>query len=194
MGNNRSSKVGSGYQYVVGVGIASLILAATFFVLAELLARRLDSLSLSFVFLVLIILVGITFDLIGTAVAAASEAPFHAKAAKKVPGAPEGILLIRNADKVASITMDVVGDIAGTVSGALGISLVVMIVNMREDLDRFALNILMTAVIAALTVSGKAYGKRFALSRPNDIIFFVAKIMAWWRRLTGISLNGNRKR
>ena len=194
MGNNRSSKVGSGYQYVVGVGIASLILAATFFVLAELLARRLDSLSLSFVFLVVIILVGITFDLIGTAVAAASEAPFHAKAAKKVPGAPEGILLIRNADKVASITMDVVGDIAGTVSGALGISLVVMIVNMREDLDRFALNILMTAVIAALTVSGKAYGKRFALSRPNDIIFFVARIMAWWGRLTGTSLNGKRKR
>lgn len=194
MGNNRSCKVSSGYHYVVGVGIASLILAATFFVLAELLARRLDSLTLSFVFLVVIILVGITFDLIGTAVAAASEAPFHAKAAKKVPGAQEGILLIRNADKVASITMDVVGDIAGTVSGALGISLVVMIVNMREDLDRFALNILMTAVIAALTVSGKAYGKRFALSRPNDIIFFVAKIMAWWRRLTGKSLNGKRKR
>lgn len=194
MGNNRSNKAGSGNKYVVGVGIASLFLAAAFFILAELLARRLDSLTLSFIFLVLIILVGITSDLIGTAVAAASEAPFHAKAAKKVPGAPEGILLIRNADKVANITMDVVGDIAGTVSGALGISLVIMIVNMREDLDRFALNILITALIAALTVSGKAYGKRLALGRPNDIIFFVAKIIAWWGCLTGISLNGKRKR
>lgn len=194
MGNNRSSKAGSGNKYIVGVGIASLFLAAVFFMLAELLARRLDSLALSFVFLVLIILVGITSDLIGTAVAAANEAPFHAKAAKKVPGAPEGILLIRNADKVANITMDVVGDIAGTVSGALGISLVIMIIQMREDLDRFALNILITALIAALTVSGKAYGKRLALSRPNDIIFFVARIIAWWGRLAGISLNGKRKR
>ena len=106
----------------------------------------------------------------------------------------EGVLLIRNADKVANITMDVVGDIAGTVSGALGIALVVMIINLREDLDQFILNILITAFIAAFTVSGKAYGKKIALSRPNDIIFFVARILAWWGQLTGAGLNGKRKR
>ncbi len=39
-------------------------------------------------------------------------------AAKKVPGAAECIMLLRHADRVASICNDVIGDICGVVSGA----------------------------------------------------------------------------
>ena len=72
----------------------------------------------------MIILVGILFDIIGTAVAAAEESALNAKAAKKVPGAREGVYLIKNADKVANFCNDVIGDICGTVSGAIGAALV----------------------------------------------------------------------
>ena len=115
----------------------------------------------------------------------AQEAPFHAKAAKRVRGAKEGVFLLRNADKVANICNDVIGDIVGTVSGALGISIVVKIVKSNPGLDAFWANIVMTALIASITISGKALGKVLALTRANDVIFFVGKILAYWEKLIG---------
>ncbi|WP_449240734.1 hypothetical protein [Desulfoscipio gibsoniae] len=120
--------------------------------------------------------------------AAADEAPFHAKASKKVVGAREGVFLIRNADRVANIANDVIGDIAGTVSGALGIALALQIMTLREDLNRFVLNMMITALIAAFTVGGKAYGKKIALSNSNGVIFFAGRIIAAFSSITGIGL------
>ena len=46
----------------------------------------------------------------------------------------------------------------------------------------------MTSLIAALTVGGKATGKNIAIENANTIIFRVALVMAWWEKLTGIEL------
>jgi len=181
--NNRSTVSG---KYIIFVGFISFIIAALFFLLSEFLARALNSPILSFIFLTMIIFVGITADLVGTSVAAADERPFHAKASKRVKGARESLLLIRNADRVANISNDVVGDIAGTVSGALGIALVLQIIQMWEELNLSTLNMLITALIAALTVGGKAFGKKIAISRPNDVIFFVGRLIATVSGITGI--------
>ncbi len=183
MKNNKSTVSG---KYIIFVGFISFFIAAIFFLLSEFLARALNSLIFSFIFLLLIILFGIAADLVGTAVAAAYEKPFHAKASKRVKGARESIYLIRNADRVANICNDVVGDIAGTVSGALGISLVLQIIQMWEELNLSTLNMFFTAIIAALTVGSKAFGKKLALSRPNDIIFFVGRLMATFGGITCI--------
>jgi hypothetical protein len=183
--NNKSTVSG---KFIVFVGFISFTFAALFFLLSEFLARTINSIILSFLFLIIIILLGILADIVGTSVAAASEAPFHAKASKRIPGAREGVFLIRNADRVANITNDVIGDIAGTVSGALGIALVIQIMSIREDLNRFVLNMIITACIAAFTVGGKAYGKKIALSRPNDVIFFVGRVIAAFSGITGIKL------
>lgn len=181
--NNKSSVSG---KYIIFVGFISFVLAAIFYFLADLLAGSINSLFLSFLFLILIILIGILADIIGTSVAAANETPFHAKAAKRVSGAREGVLLIRNADRVANICNDVIGDIAGTVSGALGIALVLQIMSLRGNLNQLLLNMLLTACIAAFTVGGKAYGKKIALSRPNDVIFLAGRIIAVFSGITGI--------
>lgn len=185
MKNNKSTVSG---KYIIFVGFVSFGIAALFFLLSEFLARTLNSLVLSFLFLIVIILAGITSDVIGTSVAAANEMPFHAKASKRVKGARESVFLIRNADRVANICNDVIGDIAGTVSGALGIALVLQIISMWEELHLSTLNMMITALIAALTVGGKAFGKKIALSRPNDVIFFVGRVMAVVSGITGIRL------
>ncbi len=96
--------------------------------------------------------------------------------------------MIRNADRVANIANDVIGDIAGTVSGALGIALALQIMTLREDLNRFVLNMMITALIAAFTVGGKAYGKKIALSNSNGVIFFAGRIIAAFSSITGIGL------
>lgn len=175
-------------RYLILVSIGSFLLAVLFSVLSETMARVVQSVIISLSGLLFIILMGIFADIIGTAVTAAQEAPLHAKAAKRVRGAKEGVFLLRNADKVANICNDVIGDIVGTVSGALGISIVVKIVNNNPGIDAFIANIIMTALIASMTVSGKALGKTLALSKANDVIFFVGKVMAYWENLTGHSL------
>lgn len=173
-------------QYAFIVGATSFILAVAFFWLSSILAVKLKSLFLSFLFLVIIILTGVIADIIGTSVTVATEAPFHAKGAKKVPGAQEGIFLIRNADRVANICNDVVGDIAGTLSGAIGIALVLQIIVYWSQGNQLLVNMLMTGTIAAVTISSKALGKRLAIKQANEIIFLVAKVLAAWTRLTGM--------
>ena len=66
--------------------------------------------------LVIVILIGIIFDIIGVAVTVANEEEFHAKATKKVEGSKHSIKLIKNAPKVANICADVIGDICGVLS------------------------------------------------------------------------------
>ncbi len=65
--------------------------------------------------LLLVILVGIAFDIVGVAVTVANEHEFHAKATKKVEGSKSSIKLIRNAPKVANICADVIGDICRSI-------------------------------------------------------------------------------
>ena len=184
MGNNKSTVTG---RYILLVGIGSFFLAVVFTFFSEMITSRLDSILLSIVFLIIIIFINILADLIGTSVTAASHIPFNAKSAKKIKGAPQGLRLIRNADKVANICNDVIGDITTTVGGALGISIVIQVMQLDPQLSQFWLNILVTAIIASFIVSGKAIGKKIALSRPDDVIFIAGRIVATLEDIASIN-------
>lgn len=184
MSSNKSTVSG---RYIALVGIGSFLLAIVFTFFSEYFASRMNSIILSLVFLVFIVLINIAADIVGTAVTAASHVPFNAQAAKRIRGAPHGLQLIRNADRVANLTNDMMSDITTTVGGALGISIVVQVIKLEPDLSQFWLNILITAFIAAVIVSGKAYSKKIALSHPDDVIFFVGRFLARVEELTGYS-------
>ena len=82
---------------------------------------------IAFVILLLVIALGILFDIIGMAATSATEKEFHSMASRRVSGAREAVWLSRNAEKVSSICNDVVGDIAGIISGATGAVIVTRI-------------------------------------------------------------------
>lgn len=174
MGNNKSTV---SFVYIISVTLCSFILAVFLFWSSSLLAEKVQNLALSIVFLIIVIMVGIVADVIGVSVTAASEVPLHAKAAKKIPGATEGISLIRNADRVANLMNDVVGDIAGTLSGAMGIALVLQLLLYWNGTSQLILNMLFTAAIASLTVGGKAAGKRIALTHANEIVHITGRFL-----------------
>jgi Mg2+/Co2+ transporter CorB len=134
-------------------------------------------LGLALAFLCLVILIGIIFDIVGTAVTAADETPFHAMGADKVRGSKETIYLIRNADRTANFCNDVVGDIAGTISGALAAGIILQLTARGWPTNRL-LNAAVIAVIAALTVGGKSFGKSYAINQANRIVFAVGKLVA----------------
>lgn len=96
--------------------VTVLISALMSFVSSNLLEGA--GLILSFVILICIVLTGILFDIIGVAVTAADEVPFHAMASRKVPEAEDALRLIRNAGRVSSFCNDVIGDICGVISGS----------------------------------------------------------------------------
>lgn len=184
MGNNKSTVSG---RYIFAVGIGSFFLAVLFTLFSETFASKLNSLLLSFIFLLFIILINIAADVVGMAVTAASHVPFNAKAAKRVEGASQGLQLVKNADRVSNILNDVIGDITTAVSGALGISIVVQIIRVGPHLDQFWLNVLFTALISVCIVTGKAAGKKIALSRPDEVVFMVGKLLAKVENITGYS-------
>ncbi|HLS52630.1 MAG TPA: hypothetical protein VK031_01535, partial [Tissierellaceae bacterium] len=79
--NNFSKKYNLGW--VLTISIWTFLLAIIFSIIAENSIDRLGIIS-SFLILLLIILIGIAFDIIGIAVTRAEEKPYHSMAAKKI--------------------------------------------------------------------------------------------------------------
>ena len=150
-----------------------------------------SSMVVAFLILLVIILIGIVFDIIGVAVTSADEKPFHSMAARKVPGAMEAIRLLRNAERVSSICNDVVGDICGVVSGSASATIAAQILRNFEFTWPQIVTLLMSAFVAGLTVAGKAIGKTFAIGSCTEIVSLVGRLVFRLRRLIG--LNKKRK-
>lgn len=122
--------------------------------------------------------IGILFDLVGTAAAAADIGPLNAKAARRVTGARRGVFLVKNAERVANFCNDVAGDISGIISGTLAAIIVFkLVVNYQSAQGDFYLNILLTALVAAVTVGGKAWGKVIAINHATEVILFAGLII-----------------
>jgi Mg2+/Co2+ transporter CorB len=126
----------------------------------------------------LIVITGILFDIIGTSVTAANEAPFHAMGACKVKGSKQAIYLIRHADRVANFCNDVVGDIAGTISGAIIASISLEFVKNGSIISEQLFGAAAIAFIAALTVGGKALGKFYAIAKANQIVYLAGRLLS----------------
>lgn len=125
--------------------------------------------------LILVIAVGIVFDIIGVSVTVAGEEEFHAKASKKIAGAKTAVKLIRNSSIVANICADVIGDICGVLSGAIS-AIIAMKITESYNIS-FPIQFLISALVASLTVGGKALGKGFAKQKSGGIVWIVSKLI-----------------
>lgn len=125
--------------------------------------------------LVLVIAIGIFFDIVGVAVTVANEHEFHAKATKKVKGSKDSIKLIKNAPKVANICADVIGDICGVLSGSISAMIAIKIGN--ELNLPFNMQFILSALVSAFTVSGKAFGKDIANKKSTEIVHKVGIVL-----------------
>ena len=128
------------------------------------------------VILIIVIAIGVFFDIIGVAVTVAKEDEFHAKATKKIKGSKTSIYLIRNSNKVANICADVIGDICGVLSGAISASIAMKI--MQGSNLGFNIEFIISALVASLTIGGKALGKGFAKRNAGKIINILGKILS----------------
>ncbi len=133
---------------------------------------------LSFVVLFFFIALGILFDMIGIAAASATEKEFHSMAAHRVRGAKEAVWMTRNAEKVSSICNDVVGDICGIVSGATGALIVANITAGMDGVGVVLVSLLITGMISALTIGGKAAGKGVAMAFSSRVLSICGRVLS----------------
>ena len=130
-------------------------------------------LTLAFVF------VGILFDIVGVAVTGADEKVFHSMNSRQVKGSKVAVLFKKNADKVSSFCCDVIGDICGIVSGASA-SAVSVGLAATFNWNLLLVSLTVAAVVASLTIGGKAVGKSFAINKSDVILYEFAKIISFF--------------
>ena len=180
-------------RWVVTIFLVTIVVSGAISLLSDLIMSG-SSMPVAFLILLVIIFIGIVFDVIGMAVASADEKPFHSMAARKVPGAQEAIRLLRNAERVSSICNDVVGDICGVVSGAASATIAAQILSKFEFTWPQIVSLLMSALAAGLTVGGKAVGKGFAVSSCTQIVHGVGKLLYSLRLFRKDAGKKNKKR
>lgn len=171
---------------------AIIILFLTFFLsglfsfMSEFLIGK-SGIAVSFIILFTLIFISIIADIIGVAAASCSVEPFLAMASRKIKGAKRAVSLVKNAEKVTSICCDVIGDICGIISGAAVSAIILKLfagpfVADANTIVQVIVTILLSSLVAALTVGGKALGKKIAIDNSQSIVFFVAKILSVFSR------------
>lgn len=163
------------------ITLYTIIISGTASLLSESTLPKVNA-SMAFIILVLIIFLGVIFDIIGTAVTAADEVPFHAMASKKNKSARIAVKMIRNASRVSNFCNDVVGDVCGIISGSVGVVIVAKVLFFFSAKYEVLVAVGISAMIAGATVGGKAIGKKFAITNSNKILYTVARILYFIRR------------
>ena len=184
MGHSGKGKKMSNLQFALIASIGTFFAAAFINLTSQSILNKITQLYIAIGLLLAVIFLGIIFDIIGVAVAVAEEAPFHARAARRMPGAKEALKLIRNADRVSNFCNDVIGDICGTLSGGIGAVIVFNFFTAGAESPSRMPDVIIAGIVAALTVGGKAFGKSFANRCSDGIMWKVGKIVAFRQKLS----------
>lgn len=173
---NRPKKQ-SAWVWPVKVLIMALVLSFSFSVISELTLSN-ANIVLAVIVILVFISIAVLTDMIGLAVATSNLETFTAMASRKVKGSKQAIALVKNADRVSSICSDVLGDVCGILSGSAGASILAKIViESAGDFTVVLISSVVSAVIAGLTIFGKAALKRYAIVHADGITLTLAKFL-----------------
>lgn len=165
------------WKWICTIAVLSFLISVSMSYISSEALKNVGNI-LAFVILLIFIVIGIAFDIVGMAVTSTTEKEFHSMAAKKVSGAKEAVWLSRNASKVSSICNDVVGDISGIISGATGAIIIARLTAGMDFFPALVISLTITGLIAALTIGGKAIGKGFGIGYSVKIVFAVGRFLS----------------
>lgn len=161
--------------WIYTITILAFFITIVFSIISEFILSGLG-MFFGIIIIFLFIFLGVLFDMIGIAVASSSDKSFNAMASKKIASAKLAIKMIKNSAKVSSFCNDVIGDICGIMSGSAGI-IIASSISLKYNTNLSITILLVTGIIAALTIGGKAYGKGIAIENSDDIVFRFAKAL-----------------
>lgn len=171
----KQNKKNANIKWVRNITLLSLIISIAFSLLCEIIMPN-TNVIIGLIIMFIFIGLGIVFDILGVSVTSADIRPYHSMAAKKIKGAKVAVSLKKNANKVSSIFCDVIGDIAGIISGSAGVYIAITLAS-KLNINHLLVSLLVTGLISALTIGGKAIGKTYALNNGTIILYNFAKII-----------------
>ena len=167
-------------KWIITITLLAFTISFAFSLISELTLSKVG-LILGIIILLLFIGIGIVFDMIGVAVTSGTESPLNAMSSKKLKGAKTAVIFKKNADKVSSFCNDVIGDICGIISGSAGVTITANI-SKTYNLDIFWVGLVITGIVASLTIGGKALCKSIAMKNSKEIVYYTAKVISMFER------------
>ncbi|MGV8907272.1 MAG: hypothetical protein ACOH15_11820 [Acetobacterium sp.] len=164
-------------QWVITITIATFFLTLLISYISDVILSN-TPIFVAFIILLIIVSLGILSDIIGIAVTAVNIQPFCAMSSKKIKGAKISVSLVKNATRVSNFCSDVVGDICGIVSGVTSITIVIQLGEHYPIVNVAIMTLILSSVVACLTVGGKALGKDIAMNHGISIIHGLSVIIA----------------
>lgn len=165
-----------GTIWTIKITVVTFFLSAFFSFISELTSSN-AHISVMAILLVVLVALSIVTDAIGVAATSCDLAPLLAMASRKEPGSKKAIMLVKNAERVSNICCDVIGDICGIISGACTIAIVIKI-TVDNPTANYWVSILLSSIVAAVTVGGKSFFKTIAVNNSKELIMFVARILS----------------
>lgn len=172
----KARKKKNNFIWIGQITVMAFFISFIFSFLSETLIPNVPIL-IGVILLFLFIGIGIIFDMIGLAVTTVNAKSFHAMSAKKIKSAKVAVLLTKNAEKVSSFCNDVIGDICGIISGSAG-AIIASTISINLGFNIFYTTLVIMALIASITIGGKALGKGIAISNNVEIVNKFSKIIA----------------
>ena len=166
------------YNWIIKITLLTFVISLLFTTFSEIVIPNVN-VVIGILLLIIFILLGIIFDMIGVSVTAADIVPFNSMNSRKIKGADIAVTFKKNADKVSSFCNDVVGDIGGIVSGSAGSIIALSIANAFK-FNKFYVMLIVTALVASLTIGGKALGKGFAINKSNTILYKFSRFVSYF--------------
>ena len=158
--------------------VLSFLLSVLFSFLTEIAVND-SPVYVCVIVLVVLLVLNVGCDIIANAVLSCDVDGFNAMASRKIRGARRAVAFCRHAEKIASIFSDVIGDICGIISGSAGAVLAGYFV-VNDSVEGMVISILISAVIGALTVGGKAFGKPISIKYNSKIAFGFARFTTFF--------------
>lgn len=174
--SDKKHKKNKNSKWIILITFLAFFISFVFSFISEILLPGIN-ITLGIILILVFILIGVIFDMIGVAITSANEAPFHSMASQKIKGAALAIKMIKNASKVSSFCNDVIGDICGIISGSSGLTVSLKLANYL-NFNSLLTTLTITALIAAITIGGKACGKNIALTKSNMILYKTAQFLS----------------
>lgn len=165
-------------KWIIQIAIISFLISIFMSFLSEITLKNVN-LLISIIITLTFIFLGILFDVVGVSVTSSDEKVFHSMNSRKVKGANIAVKFKKNADKVSSFCCDVIGDICGVISGSAGVVIATILIK-ETPINELFITLITTALIASLTITGKAIGKSFAINKSNIILYEFSKIVSYF--------------
>lgn len=167
------------FIWALKAALISIIISVLLTLLSSEVLEKLN-LAAAFIILIIFIVINIFFDILAISIATADIKPFLSMSARRLKVGYTGVYLINNAEKMNNIFADVIGDIAGVVSGATGTAIIVKLFTSPDS--EFTANLIITSLIAGLTVGGKALGKSIGIRYSYNFVYGAAKVLSIFSR------------